>query len=719
MPHGGTGALPCPLTHAPTRHPTPTRLQQVSPTSLPPTRMATMSTSEDPKLDPHQFAQAAANTFKEMKMTSEEQDRWTKALKDPKFQDLFADYVKEISDPKARAENDAYLRQIEAESRVGEIYGQGVEMVDPTPAWCFKLLEKKTKTDRKDKGPKAKDTPETKANPTLRTCFINVCTAEKVPVATVGPDRSWSIPLNLGPQRDDENETDGPFSTHDFVVHPDTVRMAQKNIMFRKMVDETAIEEVEKARGLKLDKGTARPLPNVTYKGTQGHDKPSVLVVKKDAPKAGDRAPSKGGRIAPLNGGPGLGPRPTVASGSGSGPGPGLTSTPNSSTSSSTSTGTSTGTGTTPPPRSLVEEITPSSTSSTSSFDYGKAVKRGSTAAAAAPPKEGQAGWRWPDSTEIVPEHSITHQGELAYSDAWGDARISGMGAGATTGAGRRPANLVVKICVPGAGSASAIDLDVSTRLITAVLPQKYRLELPLPYDVDEDRGGAKFIKTREELVVTLPVRPPQKDELAMTTSNSTRETIVPPRSQMAQSVPMPSMSSGMVEEIVTQTNVGGNQDQEKEKEQEQEQEQEQEKEKEKEKKGGATTATDMTEQVASMVLKEEIKETETQRAWRELHEKQDRERQARATTSAVATAAASASTTVAVAGEAFVAATAFAGHRAGYVFTKGAQGLGYYLDQGPRGGMAPAPAAPMVRGVPRGVGLTPRVEIAAMDELD
>lgn len=106
-------------------------------------------------------------------------DRWTKAFKDPEFKELFNDYLEEISDPDARAETDAYLAQIERESKTGEIYGSDVELVVPEVAWCIEAREKSSKNG----------------------CYINVCTSPKVPPAKAGPKGAWEIPLNLGPMR--------------------------------------------------------------------------------------------------------------------------------------------------------------------------------------------------------------------------------------------------------------------------------------------------------------------------------------------------------------------------------------------------------------------------------------------------------------------------------------------------------------------------------------
>lgn len=100
-------------------------------------------------------------------------------MKDPKFRDMFEDYLKEISDPSVRAETDEYLRQIEREARAGEVYGPGVVLVIPEPAWVFRTEEVESK----------------------RRCYVNVCISEKVDPAKAGAGGQWSIPLNLGPQR--------------------------------------------------------------------------------------------------------------------------------------------------------------------------------------------------------------------------------------------------------------------------------------------------------------------------------------------------------------------------------------------------------------------------------------------------------------------------------------------------------------------------------------
>ena len=50
-----------------------------------------------------------------VKLTKEEQDRLSEAIKKPEFQELMNDYMQEISDPKNREEYDQYLKQCEDE----------------------------------------------------------------------------------------------------------------------------------------------------------------------------------------------------------------------------------------------------------------------------------------------------------------------------------------------------------------------------------------------------------------------------------------------------------------------------------------------------------------------------------------------------------------------------------------------------------------------------
>ena len=57
---------------------------------------------------------AMARNDSELDLSEEEQNKFTKAFQDKEFRKMMAEYVDEISDPKHRAEQDAYIREMEA-----------------------------------------------------------------------------------------------------------------------------------------------------------------------------------------------------------------------------------------------------------------------------------------------------------------------------------------------------------------------------------------------------------------------------------------------------------------------------------------------------------------------------------------------------------------------------------------------------------------------------
>ncbi|KAL5009024.1 hypothetical protein ScPMuIL_014605 [Solemya velum] len=101
----------------------------------------------------------------------------------------------------------------------------------------------------------------------------------------------------------------------------------------------------------------------------------------------------------------------------------------------------------------------------------------------------------------IIPEpkYSITHRTDLdlqEYRNA-PDARTS-----------TRPKEVIIKIELPLLSSASQGNLDVfdDRILFESKHPAAYKLDLKLPYPVDDENGSAKFDKSKRCLIVTLPV---------------------------------------------------------------------------------------------------------------------------------------------------------------------------------------------------------------------
>ncbi|XP_056092689.1 protein kintoun [Rhinichthys klamathensis goyatoka] len=85
------------------------------------------------------------------------------------------------------------------------------------------------------------------------------------------------------------------------------------------------------------------------------------------------------------------------------------------------------------------------------------------------------------------------------------------------SGPGARPREIVVIIDVPLLGSALDAEVCVTERRLVLEAPEPaYRLDLPLAYPVDEEKGDAKFNRTKKQLTITLPVRPAKPPELQM-----------------------------------------------------------------------------------------------------------------------------------------------------------------------------------------------------------
>ncbi|XP_033106365.1 protein kintoun-like [Anneissia japonica] len=98
-----------------------------------------------------------------------------------------------------------------------------------------------------------------------------------------------------------------------------------------------------------------------------------------------------------------------------------------------------------------------------------------------------------------VPEYTIIHRGEFDMQNFTNspDSMTS-----------TRPKELVIKIKLPLLDSAANVDLEVHERqlVIECVKPVSYKLDITLPNPVNDDRGTAKFDKSKRCLVVTLPV---------------------------------------------------------------------------------------------------------------------------------------------------------------------------------------------------------------------
>ncbi|XP_028294217.1 protein kintoun [Gouania willdenowi] len=205
--------------------------------------------------------------LKELNMTTDEVCRLAEAFKDENFRNMLCDYAKEISDPENKRLYEEELKLLEQEK------GNIIEFIHPEP---FKVI--KTSVDGKQK------------------CFINICSSEKVgkPESKrgVGLDgdrgQCWSLPHSLHPGRPDTDGKGNKAMVYDVVFHPDTLYIASKNKLFMNMVDKTAIEGIQKAFKVTLDKNKVKDL-KIKYKGT-----PQACVSRKPIPGCNAKESSEG-----------------------------------------------------------------------------------------------------------------------------------------------------------------------------------------------------------------------------------------------------------------------------------------------------------------------------------------------------------------------------------------------------------------------------------------
>ncbi|GMH98290.1 hypothetical protein TrVE_jg6141 [Triparma verrucosa] len=402
----------------------------------------------------------------DLKLTKEEADKFKEAFEKPEFRKLMSEYVEEISDPKNRAETDAYIKQLESQGEVPT----DKEVIRPEKGYVVKFKHTKVKVaeDKKKKGEKYEK----------EKLFVNICSSEKVDppkssVVTVKGQkgRQWQIPHSLGPVRMELDKGGGNAPTLDCCYHPSTVQMSLQNPQFKDLIVETARESC--VRGFKLVKDEVEidvkyhVLKGVAYKNGD----PIAMVIAKD--KKGDKAKKtaeamdkketkKGGQV----GGDSLaklsGPKP--------------------------------------PP----------------------AVKKGFMTAKKttlknkdAPAKNGGGGKRGGGVTEggrKIPFYSLSESGSYDLSKSTMADSVGPLFS-------NRPGSIVYRVELPECKKAGELDLDVSdTKLVLKSLEgtkgHNYELDVALAYECEGEKGRAKWDKSKKELVVTIPVRKPSEKEI-------------------------------------------------------------------------------------------------------------------------------------------------------------------------------------------------------------
>ncbi|XP_059174324.1 protein kintoun-like [Physella acuta] len=357
---------------------------------------------------------ASDRTFDDLNLSRDEVKRLGEALKDEQFRKLLVEYAEEISNPENRRKAEEEIAMLENER------GMNVQFIHPQPGYVLKTTVNGTKK-----------------------AFINICQNEKLDKPKskkqTGPNGKnglmWQIPHSFAPPKEDFDKNKKLCEVYDVVFHPDTYRMAMSNERFKKLVEDTALDGIERQFGVTLDKKNIKR-PKLKFKG-----KPTATIMRE---RKGDGVQSQ---LAPddiLN----QMPYPY-----------------DSKTSSE---------------KALENEVKNSKKNSVKSENAKNAGE---------------------DSKFTEPKYTLTHRSELDLSEYRNapDAKTS-----------TRPKELVIKIELPLLKTAAQANLDIFEKrlVLTSVAPAAYKLDLALPFPVNEDDGSAKFDKTKKTLTVTLPVIP-------------------------------------------------------------------------------------------------------------------------------------------------------------------------------------------------------------------
>jgi dynein assembly factor 2 len=155
----------------------------------------------------------------DIELTQSEIEGLSKAMKKPEFISLLNEYVDEISDPKNKAEQEAYLKQLEQQ---GEL-PPGRKLLRPFAHSCLKTF---TTSKRKLK------------------IFINLCISEDIKAPNlerIKEGGNWQLPYAMGhPRHDQDNKKKNCF-TFDIAFHPSAFVIAESSSKFMKLLCDTAI----------------------------------------------------------------------------------------------------------------------------------------------------------------------------------------------------------------------------------------------------------------------------------------------------------------------------------------------------------------------------------------------------------------------------------------------------------------------------------------------
>ncbi|KAJ3207672.1 Protein kintoun [Clydaea vesicula] len=204
-----------------------------------------------------------SNEEKPLNIKKEELEKFNEAMKSEEFRSMFMDYVKEISDPKNKSLYEEELSKLEKDQ-----YGNNVTFIKPNSNYVVKTVDKKTSIKH----------------------FINICEANNIKEATSvksSGGHNWSIPYSLSKGRDDVDKSGKKCMVFDVIFHTSTLKKIESIKNFKSLINETAIDGVNKSFKLNLDTFNYT-LPNLKSKGV-----PAMTMAKQKKPENNTVEPEK------------------------------------------------------------------------------------------------------------------------------------------------------------------------------------------------------------------------------------------------------------------------------------------------------------------------------------------------------------------------------------------------------------------------------------------